>query len=206
MLKTKRFLLISLISFIFSLTFLAKIYPYFYLDLMITNLIQQIDFVSFDELMVFLSFLGNPYPMLVTFSAVVLTLFVLNKKSEGLFVFISTVGAIIISESIKSYIARPRPDPNLILHALTYGKMDSFPSGHVLYFMGFYGSILYLAYTKTKSNTLRLLLLSLTSFLLSFIGLSRVYLGAHWFSDVLGSYLIGFVWLQIVIFIYGKHR
>lgn len=195
--------LASIISFTI-LTILAHQRPYFRTDLFITLLVQSIHNPIFDGLMRFISWLGYFFPgiMLIIISSIFLYLYA--KKLDMLMLIISSLGATLLSLFFKFLVSRPRPDPHLIEQFSIYRDPDSFPSGHVLFFMGFFGFLLFLSFTKLKNGYLRNLLVSIFFLLILLVGLSRIYLGAHWFSDTLGSYLIGFVWLFIVITIYQK--
>jgi undecaprenyl-diphosphatase len=84
----------------------------------------------------------------------------------------------------------------------------SFPSGHVMFYLGFFGFIWFLAFTLLKPSLKRSLLLVFFGILIVLIGVSRVYLGEHWPSDVLGSYLLGSLTLAALIqfYLWGKTR
>ncbi len=186
------------------LTFFAKTNPYFPFDLVITRTIQGINFPYFDQLMKTITYLGNqPIWYLSVIFAVGLAFF-LKEYMEGLLILISSFGSLFLSLVLKEFVSRPRPDPKLIIQIGKYLKPDSFPSGHVLFFMGFYGILLFLVFTKLKRGLLRTAVITILSLFLILIGMSRIYLGAHWFSDTLGSYLIGIVWLYLLAFIYRK--
>lgn len=120
-------------------------------------------------------------------------------------VVISSVGASSLGVLFKTIVARPRPD-SLLIHQLgLFVNPDSFPSGHVLFFMGLYGFLFVFIFTQFKKSLFRGVLLATLLLLLISIGFSRIYVGAHWFSDVLGSYLIGFVWLYFITYLYNKY-
>lgn len=202
---TSKNLLAGLIILFSLLAFLAKTYPYFSFDLAVTKNIQQINYFWFNNLMVFISFLGNIWPGMISVGLVLFIFIILKKKYDALFLFISSIGAGLISESLKTLVARSRPDPSLIIQFGKYIRNDSFPSGHVLFFIGFYGFLLFLAFFKLKQGYLRSLLIFIISSLILLVGVSRIYLGAHWFSDVLGAYLIGTVWIFVVVLLYRKY-
>lgn len=199
---TSKNFLIGLIILFSVLTVLAKTHPYFFFDLFITKTIQQIQFGWFRSLMYIISYLGNFWPGAISVGIVVLSFLISKKNKEALFVLISTAGVALLSESFKTLVGRPRPDPELITQIGKFIRTDSFPSGHVLFYIGFYGFLLFLVYSKVKPGFIRSLLIFIFSFLIILVGISRIYLGAHWFSDVLGAYLIGTVWLYLVIFLY----
>lgn len=201
---TFRNILVSLVISFLVLTVFAKFYPYFQFDLLITHSVQKIAFPLWSELMYVITLIGNsPWAILLVLLVIVVSL-LLGKKKDALMILVSTTGAIIISNFFKLLINRPRPDSNLILQLDKFTSTDSFPSGHVLYYVGFFGFLLFLTYTNFKKNILRQFLLFSLSLLLILVGFSRIYRGAHWFSDVLGAYLIGSVWLFIMINIYQK--
>ncbi len=197
-------ILASVMGAVAVLTFFAKQKPYFAIDLTITQEVQEFNASWFDMLMNFLTWLGNPgiSPVLLLITSGIL--FLKKRKKEGMMVIFSTAGATIISVTMKHFVHRLRPNPKLIHQVARYLKPDSFPSGHVLFFVGFFGFLLYLTFTLPASNKFRIILLVILTFLVSLIGTSRIYLGAHWFSDVMGAYLVGFIWLSIVIFLFNK--
>jgi len=186
------------------LTFFAKQRPYFAIDLTITKEVQEFNAVWFESLMNFLTFVGNPLSSAILLIFTTAIFFLKKRKKEAVMVLISTIGATLISITMKRFVHRVRPNPKLIHQVTRYLKPDSFPSGHVLFYVGFFGFLLYLTFTLPANNRYRIVLLAIFTFMVSFIGTSRIYLGAHWFSDVMGAYLVGFVWLSIVIFLYNK--
>lgn len=195
---------IILAIFFFILAFFAKKQPVFAFDLFITGIIQQINFVWFDSLMKLITFLGNFYPAFVSTTLIIILLISIKKNNEAFLVFVSTSGVSYLSTLFKNLIARPRPDPDLVIQAGKFYASDSFPSGHVLFAIGLYGFLLYLAYTNLKRGLLRNFVIWILSFVIFLMGLSRIYLGAHWFSDTLGSYLLGIVWLSIIAKLYRR--
>lgn len=199
----KNLLIISFISFLI-LTFFARLYPYFSFDLYIARLIQSIDNPVFDLYLKLITKAGDYFWGTLIVLAMAFLVAVLLRIKEGVLVLISSFGAYIISIFLKSLVGRPRPDADLINQIGNFVKSDSFPSGHVLYYMGLYGCLLFLVYTKIKKGWIRNLLMGTILALLVSIGVSRIYLGAHWFSDTLGSYLIGISWLFVVVNIYKK--
>ncbi|MBI2595511.1 phosphatase PAP2 family protein [Candidatus Daviesbacteria bacterium] len=187
-----------------TLTFFAKFNPYFSFDLLISQNIQYFRNPLLDFFMETISMLGNKSVALVSLVFISSLVYLLKKRKEAIFIFISDFGIYAAGEFIKFIVARPRPDPNLVIQMVTQTKPDSFPSGHVLHFMGFYGFLLFLIIIKFQKSTTQKILAWFLTLLIVLIGISRIYLGAHWFSDVLGSYLLGTFWLLLMTHIYYK--
>ncbi len=100
---------------------------------------------------------------------------------------------------LKQIINRSRP---LGEHMVTV-KTLSYPSGHAMLSMAFYGFLIYLIIQFKLKKTLKALLISLLVILILSIGISRIYLGVHYPSDVLGGYLAGFIWMIFCILIFN---
>lgn len=176
---------------------LAKSIAYFPLDLYITRSLQQINSTWFDYLMKALSFLGEPPRFIPLVALVVLMLFLFRKKADSVLVFISFSGAALLGLIFKFLVGRVRPDPTLIHQYVPQLARDSFPSGHVLAYIGFFGALLIIV-RKLKPGVLKKVMQIILISLIILIGVSRIYLGEHWFSDVLGSYLLGIAWLYFI--------
>ena len=129
---------------------------------------------------------------------VVLTilLFILIKnKKIGLSIFSNFVIITILNQLLKRILQRPRPTEYRIIEETGY----SFPSGHSMVSMAFYGYFIYLIYKYVKNKYVKWISISLLSLLICAIGISRIYLGVHYTSDVLGGFLISISYLIIYI-------
>lgn len=188
------------------LAIFVKIHPQLRIDLVLTEAIQRINLPMFEQLMRILTQLG--YPTLGAVATLIFALIIGYKTSwrTGLLIIFSSAGAYLISEVVKNLINRPRPDNPLIFKLDSQITTSSFPSGHVLHYLGLYGFLFFLSYVNIQNPRLRLASCSLLAAVIFFGGLSRIYLGAHWFSDVVGSYLIGFVWLYLMSIIYRRFK
>src|SRR5947209_4222162 len=81
----------------------------------------------------------------------------------------------------------------------------SFPSGHVIFYVCYFGFLFFAAYALLPRGTFaRRAALALSALPVLFVGVSRVYLRAHWPSDVLGAYLISGVWLAVSLAVYER--
>lgn len=106
-------------------------------------------------------------------------------------------GALIISAVVKVIIARARP-PLSSAMVEAYGL--AFPSGHALRAMAVYGALAWLLTAATRTRAVQALTWVCAGAIIAAVGFARIYLGAHWLSDVLASYVMGAAWLGLVLF------
>lgn len=110
-----------------------------------------------------------------------------------------------LARVVKEVVGRERPSPDLYW-VYQIVQDPSFPSGHVVYFTTFYGFLFVLVWTRWRPSLARTAVLGLLGALVVLVGVSRVYLGAHYPADVVGGYLIGGIWLALVIDLYNWRR
>lgn len=125
----------------------------------------------------------------------ILLLVVLKNKKVGLSICTNLVVVTILNQLLKRLLQRPRPTEFRIIEETGY----SFPSGHSMVSMAFYGYLIYLIYRFIKNKYLKWISIVLLSLLICLIGISRIYLGVHYTSDVLGGFLISISYLVIYI-------
>jgi undecaprenyl-diphosphatase len=114
-----------------------------------------------------------------------------GKRSAALFVVASIIGALVLSFTIKAGIERPRPD--LVPHG-TPVYTASFPSGHATGAAATYLTLGALLARFQPRRWVKIYLLGLATTLTVLIGLSRIYLGVHWPTDVLAGWTLGASW------------
>ncbi len=201
------FSLVVLASAFGVLTFFVKAYHSFPLDLVITLGIQSIHLVPFDNLLIGISWLGFwPQQGLIALVIIVIILF-FGLQWEAMSTIIAAILSALLNVVIKDIIQRPRPSTTVV-HVMARLNDFSFPSGHVMFFLGFYGFVGFLAFTLLKPSWIRTLILIVVGVLIGLVGVSRIFEGEHWASDVLGAYLLGTLTLIAIIEIYrwGKNR
>ncbi len=189
------------------LFFLARQLPYFSFDLPVERAVQSIHNPIVTILMEFVTGLGfNPLSYLLS-GLVVLFVIVVGLRWESVMLLFAAVGVSLLGAVVKLIVHRARPSADLVN---VFSKLNdySFPSGHVLLFTAFLGFLIFLIYTLTPHSWARTLGLIFLGGLVALVGISRVYLGEHWPSDVLGGYLLGSLWLLLTVFVYrwGKPR
>ncbi len=120
---------------------------------------------------------------------------VLGHRKELLLLVFSVSGAALFNLLLKGVFQRERPN----LYRLAEETGFSFPSGHSMAAFALYGVLAYLLWRHIASKKGRLALIALAALLVLSIGLSRIYLGVHYPSDVLAGYLASMVWLGLGI-------
>jgi undecaprenyl-diphosphatase len=106
----------------------------------------------------------------------------------------------LLNSIFKLAVDRPRPTPDLV-HVQIVEHGSGFPSGHSFFAILFFGLMAYFAFNHLRRSSLRRLIVVSLLILIILIGASRIYLGVHWPSDVLGGYLAGTVFLGIFIWL-----
>ena len=132
----------------------------------------------------------------ISFIILTIVLFlVIKNKKIGLSIFLNLVIVIVLNQLLKIILQRPRPTDFRIIEETGY----SFPSGHSMVSMAFYGYLIYLIYKYVKNKYVKWISIVLLGILICSIGISRIYLGVHYTSDVLGGFLISVSYLVIYI-------
>lgn len=127
--------------------------------------------------------------------ATIALLVLIKNKKIGLSIFSNIVIITILNQLLKRILRRPRPTEFRIVEETGY----SFPSGHSMVSMAFYGYLIYLIYRYIKNKYIKWSLIVLLSILICLIGISRIYLGVHYTSDVLGGFLLSISYLVVYI-------
>lgn len=162
------------------------------IDQFIESLVIGIRSERFTKVMTNFTNLGGGYALAVI--CILLFFFIKNKKIP-LSITINLVTVFITSQLFKAIFRRPRPNGILLGSATGY----SYPSGHTMVSFAFYIYILYLLCKKINNKLVRLLLIIFTTLLLTLIAFSRIYLGVHYFSDIMGGLLLGTSYIFIFI-------
>ena len=189
--------LVALLLFA-ALAFYAHADAYFAWDLFAERDLQTVSVPGFAALMRFVSVFGNGPVPIALITATILFFLWRNRRTEAAGLGFSSL----LNVLLKTLIARPRPTSALVQ---VFRPLDtqSFPSGHVVFYVCFFGFLFFAAFAVLpKGSTARRLALPLLALPVLLVGLSRVYLGAHWPSDTIGAYLIGGLWLALSLHFY----
>lgn len=144
-----------------------------------------------------ITLLGNP-PTVVTLTIVLAAVaYYAQRKKPALSLWIiiaMAIGNLGLNPLVKNLIARQRPDEDLrLISEMSY----SFPSGHAFASMSLFGALIIIILLKMKASKWRTLLVAVISIVIVLVGLSRLYLGVHYFSDIIAGYSLGLSWLLL---------
>lgn len=170
---------------------------------------DQFDFLVFDKLtsfvsgpatrfMQFITFFGNhqfliPANLLLTFYF----LFIKKHRWYSIKVPVIAIGSVLLLFILKQLFDRPRP----LMPLLEPVQGLSFPSGHAMMSVSFYGLLIFLVWENVRNQAGKWLLSSLLLVFILLIGFSRIYLRLHYFSDVMAGFAAGLIWLLISIWV-----
>ena len=139
---------------------------------------------------ILITYLSSPYFLVILSTIIFLVLFTKNKKI-GICIVINLGLVAALNFIFKHIMQRPRPDGYRLVAENGY----SFPSGHSMISMAFYGFLIYLIHKNIKNRVLKIVLTLLLAIIILSIGISRIYLGVHYTSDVLAGFLVGLAYL-----------
>jgi undecaprenyl-diphosphatase len=149
---------------------------------------------SFNAQIVDLSALGSGTVLTIFSLFTLLVFFLMGDRRGALALFTGALGAVFWTVVLKKIIARPRPASD---HLVEVGG-HSYPSGHSLGSAAIYFLVAFLVIRHFRSNAARAAILTATALLVLLIGLSRLYLGVHYFSDVASGICFGTGWACLV--------
>src|SRR6266567_2088759 len=189
-----------LLSGALMVSIIARYTQFFPGDMGITAALQKQRHPWIRRFMIAISEIGFPtlsIPLTIGVAGIFLGL---RFRLEAIFILLTT-SSNLLNALVKRLIKRPRPTKELVTVARVINE-PSFPSGHVMHYTNFFGLLIYLLATNWRSGRLRNILIAICTALIVFIGPSRVYLGAHWPSDVMAGYIYGGLWFGGIMALY----
>jgi len=179
-------------------------HPVLSIDVRITHAVQKNQSPILDYGSLALDYIGT-YKLLTPMAIPVAAVFwVLRLRLEGVMLAGISLASTLLRTILQHLVNRPRPSPVLV-QVKKKSHSKSFPSGHVIASLSFWGWLFTLGMMSSKQmRPWQKSLLTIPALIIVLVGPSRIYLGDHWASDVLGSYLIGGVLLGITLWIYLK--
>ncbi len=172
-------------------------------DSSIISAVQGLESPALTALFKIFTFIGSTATVAVlSLLLLVFMYFVMRYRSE-VFLFIAVMGGTVVFNQIFKYMFhRERPS----IHRLVEETGFSFPSGHSMLAFALFGVVAFLLWHELSSRIARGIVIVVAALVILCVGISRIYLGVHYPSDVLGGYLSsGFV-LTIMIWFYQRHK
>ena len=193
---------ISLIGFSFMAILISR-HDILTFDSTIISYVQGLEMPALTAIMKFFTFIGSGNAIFVIAVIVMFFLYkVLHHRFELLFFTIVVLGAGILNGMLKDIFQRARPD----LHRLIEIGGYSFPSGHAMSAMAVYGALAFLLWRHISTRFGRNLLILFSAMMIFMIGISRVYLGVHYPSDIIGGYFASGFWLGVAIWSFQRYK
>ena len=153
------------------------------------------------DAMTSLTALGSTIVLVLVCAASIAFLLLSGRTRTALFLFGATTGGMVMAGLLKLVYARPRPQ--LVPHLVDV-TTTSFPSGHATDSAIVYLTLATLLARTIPERTLRIYMIGVAIALTLMIGVSRVYLGVHWPSDVVGGWTIGAAWALACSLVHGR--
>lgn len=172
-------------------------------DSTIISYVQGFESPILTTTMKFFTYIGGTTPVGVLSLLIIVSLYTVLKHRSELILFIAVIaGSNVLFVTLKLFFHRARPD----LHRLAEASNYSFPSGHATMAFALYGSLTYLLWRHMGTRLGRIILISITSLMILTIGISRIYLGVHYPSDIIAGYFISAFWLTFSIWLHQRYQ
>lgn len=171
-------------------------------DLSILQAVQEIRHPYITPVIKFFTFIGNTQIVIILSVILMFILYRFFKHRKELFLFsVVLIGTGILNSLLKAFFERERPT----LDAMITESGFSFPSGHSMSALSLYGILTFLLWKHIPKTKNRVILLCVAATFILVIGFSRIYLGVHFPSDVIGAYLFSCFWLFFNIWFFKNH-
>lgn len=168
-------------------------------DLKVIDVVQGWEADWLTSVMKFFTFIGDRYQVVAISVLVILLLFFVLRHRRQLVLFVwASLGSVALNETLKVVFARERPQ----IYRLSEQSGFSFPSGHAMASLTLYGVLTYLLWQHVATRWGRWMLLVAAVLIVLIIGVSRIYLGVHYPSDIIAGYLMSGCWLALSVWLY----
>lgn len=169
-------------------------------DASIIGFVQGLETPWLTMMMKIFTWIGSGYVVApIALIGFIVLYFVLHYRQQALLLVTVVAGSVIFNSLLKHYFKRERPEIHRILDANGF----SFPSGHSMMAFALYAIIAFIAWRNVQTWISRIVLLLFTAFMILIIGISRVYLGVHYPSDIVGGFLVSALWVTIATSVYA---
>ncbi|MCY7346680.1 MAG: phosphatase PAP2 family protein [Pyrinomonadaceae bacterium] len=161
-------------------------------DEAVRNFVHGFAFPALTSLMQLASFLGSTLFLVIFGVIIVIALYLRNHRRGAILFTTTTIGSSLLVFVLKHVFKRVRPEP---FFDTILPSSDSFPSGHSLGAFCFYGALAAILSARTNKLSLKIIIWISAAAMILFVGISRIYLGVHYPSDVVAGYAVGLIWV-----------
>ena len=202
--QLKWILYVLILSFLILSLYIYK-HPVTEIDIAVSTTIQKYHSDAMDQMMKSISIFGEmPFSLIFVLLAAG-TFYFTKFRIEAYFTSLVVFSGLLIL-LVKNIINRPRPTGFYVRLVEIY-RLQSFPSGHVLSYVLFFGFMIVLMLTLKEINrAVKIIVTTVSVFLILAVPASRIYLGAHWFTDTVGGFILGIICLFPLCFFYFKQK
>jgi len=170
-----------------------------FIDTTIMNMMANIRGEGLTKIVKIITLFGESKLILVLVVALAGIFYFTKHKADAYMMCLNLFNIVILNKGIKYLVRRERP-----LNMLIEEDGFSFPSGHSMLSIGVYGFLMFLIYKSNLEKKYKTILMTLLTIIIVVVGLTRMYLGVHYPSDVIGGYLITGAYLIIFISIINE--
>jgi membrane-associated phospholipid phosphatase len=205
--KASLYAFVMVATLIFAVVaILAHMTPFFFFDVPTTQLLQSHRTSILDLVMTAASWPGYAPQFALMFGLIVAVFLALKLRLEAAIMTGALLGVGAMGFLLKPLVGRTRPSDSLVwVNDHLTKDPYTFTAGHAHTYVVVYGWIIFLAVTRMRTRPgLKWLVVGASLLVLLLTGVSRVYLGDHWASDVLAGYLLGAIWLALEILVYMR--
>lgn len=167
-----------------------------YIDVFISQYVYTFRTPWLTTSMLLVTTLGSLF-VLALVSLISIAFLLRKHKKEAILFSLTVIMGIFLNTALKTAVQRPRPD----LSPLVIEKMSSFPSGHAMNAFIFFALLSFFSFHFFRNKRATVVITLLSGICVLLVGFSRVYLGVHYASDVVGGYVAGFWWFVTVLLI-----
>lgn len=170
-----------------------------FIDTTIMNIMANIRGEGLTKIVKIVTLFGESKLILVLVVAIAAIFYFTKHRADAYMMCLNLFNIVILNKGIKYLVRRERP-----LNMLIEEDGFSFPSGHSMLSIGVYGFLMFLIYKSNLEKKYKTILMTLLTIIIVVVGLTRMYLGVHYPSDVIGGYLITGAYLIVFISIINE--
>ncbi len=201
--RKMHYFIFALIGLFVILTSVVYFLPTTIIDYEFSEEVQEHKSPFLHFLMLAISWFGSNWVAVGLVAGTAILFLIFKYFKEALFVLF-TVAIWVITWVIKVIINRPRPSADIV-EVMVKAKHQSFPSGHTSFYVVFFGFLIFLMLVRHEIHKLtRYAVITFSLILIISVPFSRIYLGAHWFTDVSAGFILGLIVLYTLIRLYLK--